>query len=60
MQNNHMGKEQEDPLTRQQCEYCQYFQENEYTGYCQIHHAYVVKTFLCEKFVPHYSSVKKG
>ena len=54
-----MEKEQGVPLTRQQCEYCQYFRENEYTGYCQIHHAYVVKTFLCEKFVPHYSSVKR-
>lgn len=33
------------------CAHCLYFREEEYTGYCQLHQMYVLKTFDCSKFV---------
>lgn len=37
----------------QQCENCQYFREEGYAGTCQLHHAHVIKTFFCERFMAH-------
>jgi hypothetical protein len=39
------------------CEWCVYFQERDYTGYCQVHEMYVLRTFGCSKFVPRPGSV---
>ena len=33
------------------CNRCLYFQADEYTGYCRLHHMYALKTFDCPKFV---------
>ncbi|GAK58932.1 hypothetical protein U27_05907 [Candidatus Vecturithrix granuli] len=39
------------------CERCLYFQERDYTGYCQVHEMYVLRTFQCSKFAPRPGSV---
>lgn len=33
-----------------ECGACQYFRQDEYTGFCRLHQAYVLKTFVCDKF----------
>ena len=33
-----------------QCQYCRHFHGKEYTGYCQLHHMFVLKSFVCSKF----------
>jgi hypothetical protein len=47
-------KQDHDAVDTQQrrCEDCRHFQKDEYTGYCRIHHAYVLKTFWCIQFEP--------
>jgi len=35
----------------QRCEQCLHFQAREYTGYCQLHHMYVLRAFGCARFV---------
>jgi hypothetical protein len=42
-----------------ECAVCQSFQQKEYTGYCRLHQAFVVKTFVCDKFVPAKLSAEK-
>ena len=32
------------------CESCRNFQKDGYTGYCRIHHAYVLKSFWCVQY----------
>jgi hypothetical protein len=39
--------------TQRLCEFCVYFQEEQWeTGYCQFYHMYVLKTFHCPEFAP--------
>jgi hypothetical protein len=50
MQDSIMTQEHDIDTQQQQCEYCQHFQKDEYTGYCRVHRAYVPKTFCCAQF----------
>ena len=43
---------------QQHCEGCRHFQKDEYTGYCRIQNAYVLKTFWCVQFQP--ASISDG
>jgi hypothetical protein len=39
--------------TRRECAYCLYFKQDEWgSGYCSLHHMYVLRTFDCPKFTP--------
>ena len=42
------------------CKRCLYFREEEYTGYCRLHHMYAPKTFDCPEFVPRHISAEDG
>ncbi len=50
MDNTLATQESTEGVQRPHCENCRHFQKDEYTGYCRIHHAYVLKTFWCIQF----------